>query len=1310
MHKKLKIILFALGGGLVLITLLTTLTVGLANTDLARRALLKRINATLTGALLIEDHRLALLSGQLELRQIQLRNAQGEALVSLERLLVDWRWRDLLDRTLYFEQILLDTPRGDLRIDADGRLNILELFPKSTAAETPDEDPDRGDLPVNIVVAELRVGEGGVRFQHQPSETRIRLTGLETTAAGDLRARQARLDLALAGVELDTPKIDTRLSPVKLQAALRGDTLTLDALELSTAQTRLRARGNVQDLSSKQRLDLSVDMDGELAEWASLLPPDHPLSGHLAAGLTVKGLLNDPAATLKAIYDGGRLAGIPVTAGRLELTLAERKLALKPLRLQPSEGELQVQGRVDLSGVWPTGFLSATPQLQELTYHLEVKAEALPLNLLPQMPAGYAGRLGGDVVIRGQGIAPHQAGSEDASFSELEADLTLTDGQTPLAGTPLEGTPTALTLSTRSRLTGGVFTLADLNLDAPQATLSTHGRMDLSTDAISAETRIQAADLSRLTALTGLDHLAGRIQGDLVLDGSLARPQARFDFSGADLAAQKITLGAMEIKGDIQAGKAHLKTLTLHNGASHLNLSGEAELYDADSLTPLEDPRFSFDLDAPVLEIGDYVPQAKGRLAVAGKLQGSPSAPSAHLRIDGRELLAGGQAFSTLAAELNFADQRLNIRNFQLALADDATISAAGWVDTAGSYQLTLGSRGLPLAAIAGIDAQKAVSGNLSFDFRGAGQLNDPQLNGDIHLRQMQLNDKPIDDGHLRVAVKAGQVRVSGGLNFDLSGTYVWVSQAFEVDARFHETELGPYLVAAGQADLDGQLSGHIQARGNLSQPEKISAQVDMTQIDIGYKDHPLLSTEKLEAVFEGRTLRLAPTRLRLLEAGALEAVGQIDLEGPVALKIDGQVPLAVARPFMDDGNDLEGFADLHLTLAGSMKDPDIRASVDLDQVAMTLPVTFQKLKQLKGKIRYDGRRIEIDDLAGKVEAGRFSLNGQADIEGGQLKHADLNFQARALPLAVPDTADIKIDSDLRLTGNREAARLDGEVMLLEGLYYKDVKLGLLKAATTRRRAQAPRVAAEPNAQLQAIAVEIRVGHRQPFFVDNNLATIQVVPDLQVGGTLAQPVLSGRATVTEGELTYQKKTFTVTRGVVDFINPYRIDPEVDVVGETQVRDWKITLAVVGTPEALIFKLSSDPEEEDSDILSLLLLGRTSRELIEGEGGSTQSTRQMLAGLVASTMGDDIKRVAGVDIFEVDTQNDEEDPESERVQVTLGKKLSRRMTVKYALESKQGAFTRRVVSEYKFFDRLLMTGFQDSAGVFGGELVFRLEFR
>ena len=58
----------------------------------------------------------------------------------------------------------------------------------------------------------------------------------------------------------------------------------------------------------------------------------------------------------------------------------------------------------------------------------------------------------------------------------------------------------------------------------------------------------------------------------------------------------------------------------------------------------------------------------------------------------------------------------------------------------------------------------------------------------------------------------------------------------------------------------------------------------------------------------------------------------------------------------------------------------------------------------------------------------------------------------------------------------------------------------------------------------------------------------------------------------------------------------------------------------------------------------------------------------------------------------------------------GRQLSRRLTVKYAVESNNGETLQRAVSEYRFLDNLMASGFQDSKGDYGGELLFRIEFR
>ena len=44
-----------------------------------------------------------------------------------------------------------------------------------------------------------------------------------------------------------------------------------------------------------------------------------------------------------------------------------------------------------------------------------------------------------------------------------------------------------------------------------------------------------------------------------------------------------------------------------------------------------------------------------------------------------------------------------------------------------------------------------------------------------------------------------------------------------------------------------------------------------------------------------------------------------------------------------------------------------------------------------------------------------------------------------------------------------------------------------------------------------------------------------------------------------------------------------------------------------------------------------------------------------------------------------------------------------------MESGSAEMIQRAVSEYRFVEHLLASGFQDSQGGYGGELVFRIEF-
>jgi autotransporter translocation and assembly factor TamB len=459
-----------------------------------------------------------------------------------------------------------------------------------------------------------------------------------------------------------------------------------------------------------------------------------------------------------------------------------------------------------------------------------------------------------------------------------------------------------------------------------------------------------------------------------------------------------------------------------------------------------------------------------------------------------------------------------------------------------------------------------------------------------------------------------------------------------------------------------------------------------------------------------GQELIVPEFEVALIDSGRLRLKGDARVGGRLNMDIDGRIPLTAAKIFSDELADATGILILKGKIAGDTADPQIDARIDLENIGMTVPGLVQKLHDLNGSIHLAPDSIRIDALSGLLDTGSFSVSGNIAHEQFAPTQVNLAIEAKSLPLEVPDTLAVLLNGDIKITGSDRNAEARGEIVLLEGVYYKDVKINLLQMATNRQRAVAP--AAEPATipYFDTVTLNIAVSHRQPFVVQNNLAQLEISPELKIGGSLVHPIVSGRAQVKEGTVTFQKKTFEVKKGIIDFVNPYKTEAEIDIESLAQIRTWRINLGIKGTPENLDITLTSQPAETDADILSLILFGRTAQELSAGEGGAQRTTGQIMAEMIADTFGADIKKTTGVDILQLETNGSSDGQDAAGVKVTVGKHLSDRMTVKYAVESKGGEVVQRAITEYKLLEHILVSGFQDNQGIYGSELVFRIEFR
>jgi autotransporter translocation and assembly factor TamB len=412
----------------------------------------------------------------------------------------------------------------------------------------------------------------------------------------------------------------------------------------------------------------------------------------------------------------------------------------------------------------------------------------------------------------------------------------------------------------------------------------------------------------------------------------------------------------------------------------------------------------------------------------------------------------------------------------------------------------------------------------------------------------------------------------------------------------------------------------------------------------------------------------------------------------------------------LQDITDMEGEISIHAEMKGTVSEPDVSAEIVFHDVGYSLPQIDPIFKGINGKLNLTSSHLRIEDINGKIDSGGFQVTGDVALENFRPGRIRLDLKINKMPITVPGTMDVLINTDLSASGTMEHILLEGDIVMREGVYYKKAQTSLIESMKEQKRTMEVPAIKRKSFLFNNVSYNIRLKYREPFIVDNDIAYLEIHPDLVLTGTLNAPVITGAAKIHEGTINFQNKFFVVERGIVNFSNPYKIAPEVDIEGSINIRQWHISLMVSGPPNKLVVELSSTPSEEDADILSLLVFGKTTYEMRSGGETDADSTEALLAQLVATSFGEDIKKTTGLDYLEVNTEEGKTESDPNIINVTVGKDLTDRMAVKYTIGSGSGEYQQRAYTEYKLIEYIILSGFQSIEGSYGGEIIFRIEFR
>lgn len=425
-------------------------------------------------------------------------------------------------------------------------------------------------------------------------------------------------------------------------------------------------------------------------------------------------------------------------------------------------------------------------------------------------------------------------------------------------------------------------------------------------------------------------------------------------------------------------------------------------------------------------------------------------------------------------------------------------------------------------------------------------------------------------------------------------------------------------------------------------------------------------------------------------------------------IRAEGGMDLSHIKFLTNQIREGSGPVDFRLTLQGSPLNFQINGTLTFREASISLRNYIFGADELKGTLKFDGFRIETDDLEGLLGTGTFHLKGSMTHSFGEAQSFDFRFEGSDLYYRNESGQfRMEYDADVTFRGPANNPELKGRLILLDGRYTKDFNIiEELKTAP-----QASREIRKAAFEGPPFSLDLDVINLGDFIIDNNVGRIELAVSLKIRGTREFPRITGNIEVTEGEIRYLGLDLDITRGFMEFPD-LNLNPYLEIDAEKELADVHITAKLHGRTNNLSIDLNGNSARgiplEKKDILSLALFGMTTAERAElAAFQQFQLGPALVYEQIAHVLQRPIAKFTHLDIFRLEATPTREG----RIQrFYLGKRVSDRFTIEFASEINQEDAVQTFLAEYLFTDFLLFKAARSTDENFLFNIGFRIKSR
>lgn len=735
------------------------------------------------------------------------------------------------------------------------------------------------------------------------------------------------------------------------------------------------------------------------------------------------------------------------------------------------------------------------------------------------------------------------------------------------------------------------------------------------------------------------------------------------------------------------------------------------------------------------------LPIARGVAAGSGTIGGTIENPSGNAKISVDSMDAYGELLNRIQFSVTSQGDDVEVAGGKIQAGPASVTFSGGYRHATGSWadgtaEVKIDSNGFPLASVSlvhkyepELNAQFEVHGQAAFRVV-RDQLQPLEADGTLTFRRVTLRGISLGTATVN-AVTRGQAidaKIAGDLrNTQVTGSaHIQIGGDYPAQGALHlaKIDLGTVATLMGQTQplpFNGSLRGDIQLHGPLLNPSRFKGSLRIDDVEVS----PILPAAA-KGSLNSTDLALRNVMPIVVEAENGSAIVRsfqiggkdtsVNLTGSIPLspgksmnvRADGSVNLKIFQ--LADPNVLAaGVSTIAASFGGTYREPTINGRLELKNASFVLNNVPNGLSDVNGTLQFDGNRATVEKLTAHSGGGDLSLAGFVSYGAGPLVY-QLTGSANQVRVRYAGGISATANSSLRFSGTSEASVLSGTVTVTKASFNPSTDIGTLLANTS--------VPAPVNEKgfLEGVQFDVQVESSPNLQLSTYLSQdVQAEVDVRLRGTPDHPTVLGNVSVNEGDIKIFGTTYTINRGEINFQNPARVEPVLDLDLLTEAGGIAVDITVSGPLSKLNINYRSDPPLQPREIVALLTVGRTpdissdlSSSQTTNDFSALQSGANTVLGQAFAPVSNRLSKLFGITNIKIDplVQGITNTPQA---RLTVQQQISKSITVTYITNLQQTS-EQIFRLEWAFSSQFSLVALRDDNGEFGVDILVKKRFK